>query len=243
MKKITCKNCGAVFSDTLEKCPYCGTMNKKGAYIGFRKKVSALVDSMLGLKKEVHDSVSRSIFLSLLRSLLLIAFVVLAAFVVSRFSNVNYYNDKEYDLEAYENILWEDQNLEKLDEAYRKQDYDTVQKLYYENSNVVSKWPHYQTYTLKKKYRDIVSRDRFTYSEMGDVLYFLFYPEYITGYNGMKRVDSEEYDLMREALITLMNQKGFSEAKLEEIYEKHCDQYGYLNFSDLKEYLKEENNG
>ena len=44
-------------------------------------------------------------------------------------------------------------------------------------------------------------------------------------------------------VLTMLNQKGFSEAKLEEIYRKHCDEYGYIRSSDLEEYFKEGTNG
>ncbi|MBO4537736.1 MAG: zinc-ribbon domain-containing protein, partial [Erysipelotrichaceae bacterium] len=32
MKELICKNCGAAYPEDTEYCPYCGTMNKKGAY-------------------------------------------------------------------------------------------------------------------------------------------------------------------------------------------------------------------
>ena len=243
MKEVTCKNCGAVFSENLAKCPYCGTMNKKGAYRRFREKISEMIDSMLGLKDEAYRSISRMILLSIFRSLIMIAIVIGIAFVCSRFAKVNYYNDREYDEEAYETILWEDENLDKLEEAYKNDDFDTIEKLYYENSSVVSHWTHYPDYTLKKKFRDINNRTYFSEYVLTDVLYFLFYPDYYAGYNSFSKINKENYELMCQSLITMMNQEGFSEAKMEEIYRKHADAYGYLRASDLKEYLEEGKNG
>ena len=243
MKQITCNNCGAVFSESLDKCPYCGTMNKKGAYKKFRKKIYDMIDSMLGLKQEAHRSVTRIIFTSLLRSLVMIAAIILLAFFFSRFANVNYYNDREYDEKALEAILWEDENLEKLDEAYRNDDFETIDKLYYENSSAVSRWSHYPSYALKKEFKKISEEEYFNEYDLADALYFLFYPEYFAGYNGMSKVDMEEYELMRGSLLTMLNQKGLSEAKLEEIYREHCDEYGYLRGAELSGYLKEGTNG
>ena len=54
IKMMICKNCGGQFPDTLAKCPYCGTMNKKGAYRDFRRKVSAVIDRLLNLKEESY---------------------------------------------------------------------------------------------------------------------------------------------------------------------------------------------
>ena len=243
MKKVVCKNCGAQYTDDLAKCPYCGTMHKRGAYRQFRKKISDMIDSMLGLKEKAQASVSRIILLSLLRSALIIVVVIGLAFFASGFADINYYNDKEYDQEALETILWEEENLEKLDEAYAKEDYETIKKLYYENSRVVSHWPKYSMFALKAQYKEIMEEERFNEYVLSDVLYFLYYPEYFTGYGRAKNIDTQEYELMCEGLYTRMNQEGFSKAKLEEIYKKHADSYGYIHAADLQEYIKEEGNG
>ena len=68
MSIVQCKNCGVGFDGGLSYCPYCGTMNKRGAYAEFRGKISSLIDSMLGLKDNVEKSVSRIVLSSLLRS-------------------------------------------------------------------------------------------------------------------------------------------------------------------------------
>lgn len=242
MKQVTCKNCGAVFNETLDKCPYCGTMNKKGSYRSFRLKIFDLIDRMLGLKDEAYKSLSKGILLSLLRGFAMVALIILAAFIVSRFYNVNPYDDKEYDQETLETILWEDENLDKLEEAYRNEDFATIEKLYYENSSVVSSWAHYPDYALKKQFSKIDGKPIDAYV-LRDILYFLFYPEYYTGYDGMKGVNTEDYELMKQSIFTACNQIGLSKAKLEEIYRNHCDTYGYISASDLSQYVKEGGNG
>ena len=241
MKQVTCKNCGAVYNETLAKCPYCGTMNKKGSYRRFREKIVEKIDMLLGLKDEVHHSVSVSILSALLRSVFLIAAVILLAFVLSRFANVNYYTDKEYDLETLEKIEWEEENLDKLDEAFANNDFDTIDKLYYENSRSVSSWIHYPQYMLRREYQYIMEDDELNQYKLQDILYFLFYPDYFAGYNGMKKIDMEEYELQRESIITMMNQKGYTQTRLEEIYRSCSDSYGYISSVDLREYLEADN--
>lgn len=243
MKKVTCKNCGAIFNDDLDKCPYCGTMNKKGAYKKFRQKVASFIDSLLGLKEDTHRSISKGIFMSLLRSLIMIAVIVFLAFLFSRGMNVNYYNDKEYDEKALEEILWADENMDKLDEAYQNGDFKTIEKLYYQNSRVVSKWSHYSIYTLKSEFNKIKEYDNVSVYSMEKVLYFLFYPDYYCRYNGLSQDEKEEYELMKQSVITDMNSKGYTETQLEEIYRKYADGYGYLSIADLSDYLKGENDG
>lgn len=243
MKKITCKNCGAVFSDDLGKCPYCGTMNKKGAYRNFRKQVSAFIDGMLGLKDETHESISKGIFLSVLRGSIMIVVIVAVAFFFGRGANVNYYNDKEYDLKALEQIEWADQNIEKLDEAYLKGDLETVRKLYYENSSVVSRWRYFPIFSLKEEYSDIVDGGYFNESKFSEVLYFLYYPEYFAGRGRLPEEFVEEYQELRNKVLAFMAEKGFTEQELEEIYHEHADGYGYVSGADLRQYLKEAGNG
>ncbi len=239
MRQVTCKNCGAVFSDELEKCPYCGTMNKRGAYRKFRMRISGMIDRMLGMREEAYESISRMIFVSVLRSLLMIAVITGLAFAAARHARVNYYNDAEMDEKAYQTIMWEDENLEKLDAAYEKEDYETIRKLYYENSRVVSRWSKYPSYSLKAKYRELSERDYFNVYELQNILYFLYDPEFYAGRDGMKSVDAQEYEEMRNGLLLRMEERGYSEAELAEIYFNHADKYGYISLSDLEEYVKE----
>ena len=243
MKKVKCKNCGASFDDSLAQCPYCGTMNKKGAYGEFRKKISSMIDSFLGLKDEVHRSVSSIILRSLFKSLLLVVLTAALAFICSRFVNVNYYNDKEYDQEAMENITWLDDNLDRLNAAYEAEDYKSVEKIYYENTKAASGWVLYPTYCLKKECKELETSVYFGAGQLQQAMYLLFYPGYYTGYGGMNRVSDDDYDEICGSVMAFMEEKGYSYSELEEIYSKCKDSYGYIKFDQLKEYVKEAGNG
>ena len=240
---MICKNCGGVFSDTLAKCPYCGTMNKKGAYKDFRKKVSAVIDRLLSLKEESYNSVSRMILLSILRSLILIAVCILLAFVASRFYNVNYYNDSRYDKERLEDIEWENENIQKLNEAYENRDYETIKKLYYQNSSIVYKWEHFASYSLMEEYDSLISKDSFSTYDMTKVLYYLFYPDYFGKTESLSKEELAEYEESRNKLVEKAEEEGYPQDKLQEIYENYADSYGYLTYSDIEKPLEEVKNG
>ena len=240
MSTVICKNCGADFNGKLSYCPYCGTMNKRGAYAEFRMKISSIIDSMLGLRDDVEKSVSRIVLSSLLRSLIFIAVIIGIAFLFSRTANVNYKNDPKYDQQAYEEIVWMDENLDKLNEAYESGDFKAVEKLYYEQPNAVRKWSNYPIYTLKSAYEKLEQEDRFDTYHFQRMLHFIFHPEVFTGYNGMYRVDEGEYNEMRDAMIAELEGRGFSYAELEKIFEKCADSYGYVSTDLLKEYVKED---
>ena len=239
MSTVRCKNCGADFDGRRSYCPYCGTMNKRGAYAEFRMKVSSIIDSMLGLKDNVEKSVSRIVLSSLLRSLIFIAVIVGIAFLFSRTAQVNYRNDPKYDQQAYEEIVWMDENLDKLNTAYDSGDYKTINTLYYQQPNAVRKWSRYPAYTLKSSFEKLEQEERFDAYHFQQMLHFIFSPEVFTGYNGMNRVDEDEYGEMRNALIAELGDKGYSYAELEEIFEKCADSYGYVDANLLKEYVKE----
>ena len=243
MAIVKCKNCGASFEDTLAQCPYCGTMNKKGAYREFRKKISNVIDSLLGLKDEVQRSVSAIVLRSLLRSLIIVAVIVGLAFVCARFKNVNYFNDKEYDQEVLEKITWLDDNLDRLNDAYEKGDYKAVEKIYYENSRAASGWVHYPTYCLKKECRAIEDAGKIDAQQLQRALYILFYPRMYTGYSGISRVSEEDYDLICGTVIELMEKAGYGYPELEEIYKACRDNQGYLSYELVKTYVKEGSDG
>ena len=240
---MICKNCGGQFPDTIEKCPYCGTMNKKGAYRGFRKKVSAFIDSLLGLKTDAYESVSRMILVSILRSLVLIAVCVLLAFVASRFYNVDYYNDSRYDKERMEDIEWENANIQKLNEAYEQRDYETIRKLYYENSSIVSHWEHYASYSLLEEFDKLINKESLSKYDMSNIMYFLYYPDYYGRTESLSETELEEYLENRKQLIEKVEKEGYPEEKLQEIYEEYADSYGYISLSEIEDALQEVKNG
>ncbi len=243
MSTFRCRNCGAVFDAKLSSCPYCGTMNKRGAYAEFRMKISSVIDAMLGLKENVQQSVSRMILSSLLRSLIIIIVIVGAAFAFSRTAQVNYYNDPKYDQEAYEEIVWMDENLDKLNEAYESGDYKTIEKMYYQQPQAVRTWSHYPDYTLKYTYEKLEAEKRLDVYRLQQMMQFIFQPESYTGRNGMNRADQNEYAAMREALIAKLESGGYTYSELEEIYAECSDSYGYVDGSLLKKYVKEGGNG
>lgn len=243
IKMMICKNCGGEFPNTLAKCPYCGTMNKKGAYRDFRRKVSAVIDRLLNLKEESYSSVSRMILLSILRSLILIMVCILLAFVASRFYNVNYYNDSRYDKERLEDIEWENENIQKLNDAYEKRDYETIRKLYYENSSIVYKWEHYASFSLLEEYDKLMKNESFSKYDMTNVMYFLYNPDYYGETDRLSKEEYAEYEENRNALIERIEKEGYPEDKLHEIYEKYADSYGYVSLSDIEDALQEVKNG
>lgn len=243
MKKIICKNCGGEFSEELDRCPYCSTMNKKGAYKKFRGKVSDIIDQLLGLKVEAEKSVSMIIFTSIIRAILICAVIIGLAFAFSLTRQTNYYNDKSYDERLLNDINWENENISKLNQAYENNDFATIDELYEQNSNVVFNWQHFPSYWMRRTYQNITERLYFDEYVLADHLYFIYYPEYYIQMNRMSEDELNEYEVMKQELIDRLVQMGYRESELKDIYDSNKDEYGYLRSSDLEKYVKGENDG
>lgn len=227
----------------MEKCPYCSTMNKPGAYRNFRNKVSDMIDQMFGLKSETFDSRRKVVFNAILRGLLAVVICIGLGAIFGMATNVNYYNDREYDEETLEDIIWEDENLEKLEKAYADNDFDTVRKILNQNYRFAYNWEHYAAFTLKDKYNDLLKEDKLNEYDFENVLYFIYYPDYYANTNKMSKEEYQDYKQDREALIEKMKDFGYNEEELSDIYDSCKDEYGYLRVSDIKEKMKEADNG
>ena len=60
MKKlIHCKSCGAEFEENLAKCPYCGTLNYKGAEQEYLNKLKNIQEDMEDLQEVPEDEVKK----------------------------------------------------------------------------------------------------------------------------------------------------------------------------------------
>ena len=51
VKKIICSSCGAEFEDILPKCPYCGSLNYKGAEAEYLGKLESMRQDMQQLEQ------------------------------------------------------------------------------------------------------------------------------------------------------------------------------------------------
>lgn len=238
---VKCKNCGAEYAENLSKCPYCGTMHKKGAYRSFRQKISDIIDSVLGLKGEVNRSVSRAILFSVIRALAVVAACLLIAFLMARLAKINYYNDREYDQERLETLVWEEENFAKLDKAYAAGDLEKVAEIISTNTRGACDWQHYGAYQLLKAYNSLSGKTQVNEYYLSECLYFLFYPDYYGELHDP--ADLETYESNRERLAEKLSEQGYSRTELQDIYDSCRDTYGYVRTADLRKYMKGEDNG
>lgn len=238
MRQVSCKNCGATFPGGKERCPYCNTMTRAGSQKGVRAKISEVINKMLGIRDEAYESLSRMILAACLRSLLIVAAILLLAFGCSQLVDVNYQEDYDYDLRTQQNIEWAEENLDKLEEAYAAGDFKTIELLSYQNYDVVASWQHYPEFELRRVHREVTEAPRFDAYELRQALYFLFNPEYFVGRNRMANMDEDVYKGLRQDVLDRLQQRGYTEQELHDIYDRCVDSHGYLFAGDLEEFVK-----
>ena len=108
----------------------------------------------------------------------------------------------------------------------------------------MNKWPHYDTYCLRKKHQDILEDCDSSYfgsHQLADVLYFLYNPDYYFSTYRWTEDLYGEYEEKRQQIVSVMQEKGYEEKELSDIYDSNADGDGYLHSSDLDKYLKEGN--
>ena len=75
--------------------------------------------------------------------------------------------------------------------------------------------------------------------QLQNVLYYLYFPDFFTYGHGAENLDTKQYESMRQSVLKMMAEKGYTEQELADIYHKHADSYGYTNVSELEAYVKE----
>lgn len=122
---MVCKNCGGKIEKTDEVCPFCGAMNAEGAEQGFMKKLygmeAELRDGADMPVKTLKKTSSRS-FRMFVGAMLLVAVLITAINVLGW--KAEEWQDRRYEKEAWERILWRDQHYEVMDQLYAKNDLD-----------------------------------------------------------------------------------------------------------------------
>lgn len=235
---IRCKNCGGVYDESLDRCPYCSTMNKAGSYAKFRRKVNDIIDSVLGLKEEVGRSVSHNILMALIRGFFIIAIIVGLAYLFSLSVNTNYYNDRKYDEDALKKIEWVNENIDELNRAYLDGDFAKVDELLYQRDSISYQWEYYSPYQMKRAFETVMTgKDYFPASALQDALYFLYYPDYFFYYDKLSAEDKQLYESYCAQVKEKYAGLGYTEKELKDIYEQ-CSDDGYLKTSDLEKYVK-----
>ncbi len=139
---VVCGSCGAEFEDTLPKCPYCGTMNYKGAEREYMEKLVDLREDLEDLKEVPKQEVKKEVrrqgrSLWKLLAALLLAALLLAAFL--------YWMAHRSQRDSREDYLWKQENFPRMEELYEAGQYEELTEFYLTASGEdrpVWEWEH-----------------------------------------------------------------------------------------------------
>ena len=128
-KTVVCRSCAASFSADLPQCPYCGTMNLPAAEQAYMNKL----EGIRGDLSELHEQTKRDMktgFRKLQKRLIVIG--VLIALLLGGLAVHDLVRQKQENLRDKEEIVWQLDNIPRLDRLYENGDYDELAVLYEE---------------------------------------------------------------------------------------------------------------
>lgn len=236
MAMIICPSCGGEFDELEAKCPYCDSMNPKGAEAKFMddlddkiEDLEELVDSpdaggsyVNEIKESSASAISRGTKIAI-AILAVVGIVALIGFVLSERDNskANYADE----------LVWQNETFAELDALYEEEKYDEIIKRidkYEDQEHEVWSWQHYnyiQTlaryYDLKEelKYLDEEDDD----SERKDISQLLVYDTFYLVFREYEKEVTDEAELVKlepiyEDARTIAHERlGFDDAKLKKL--------------------------
>lgn len=125
--KYICKNCGADIDDTMAKCPYCDSMIPKGAEIAYMEKLYDIREDMEELKEIPQEVVKEELAgqgkrIRKIVTITMIVAGIIAALIV--------WNEKRYDRNYTDDLIWEQENFPIMSEMYENQEYEELEEFY-----------------------------------------------------------------------------------------------------------------
>ena len=251
VKKIVCGSCGSEFEDTLSKCPYCGSMNYKGAEAEYLGKLEGMRQDMQQLEKVPEQELKSKIkkkqkfVLRILVGLVLVVAVVVA--IRLKESNI-----PQRDAKA--DYQWQKENFPIMDQMYREKDFDDLAEFYEEailEDKPAANWEHSAIFTAL-----MISKEITTYLEQeknGETLYEYQQVELVCDYwilkgldyGGSMMTDAEKETIrpyVEAARNSLEGRFTFTEEEKKKFTDSLLNNYGYPKYEDCEEYVKSHKN-
>lgn len=252
---MICPNCGGEFADWALKCPYCGSVNDKGAEAEYMKHMEELRKKLDNLDDEsasdYNKSMSKTVkqLLTVIGILLAVAVVIIiAVFIVKK-------NTLQKDEDFYlAEKAWQKEEYKKLDAMYAEGDYAGIIDEYYsllDEPYSISGWTHYCYITeFYYYYSNILTakaqfdEDNGDYYTLGMGIYSALYlykyttDDYLSQLednyktNGTYGLSTDEVEIIRDYQTDskdfLESTLGLSADELDSLYTE-CAPDGYLD--------------
>lgn len=177
-KIIVCKSCAAEFADDLPKCPYCGSMNIKGAEAEYMGKLQDVREDLGELSQLPGQAHKRELKKQVKRwgivAAALVVFAVMMQMVFLRSSSR--YTDSPEKERA--DLIWLAEHEKELDALYESNDAEGILEYFYEwcdEDNAFSEWEHWEFAAIL--HNIAWARDSIAYEASGSELSFEEYQD------------------------------------------------------------------
>lgn len=249
-KKIICSSCGAEFDDTLPKCPYCGSMNYKGAEAEYLGKLEGMRQDMQQLEqvpeRELKEKLKKK---RKFVTRILIVVVVLAAVFAALMFRSQYIEQRD----AKADYQWQKENFPILDRLYQEKDLEALMDFYeqaVEENRTIDRWEHSGIFRWLMKCRD--ARVYLALEQRGETLNEYQQALLLDDYWMMRGLDYSEVVLtekdreyirpyVEETLRSMEGRYNFTAEEEQKFTDTIRNHYGYPSYDDCKEYIKNHN--
>lgn len=250
-KKIVCSSCGAEFDDTRPKCPYCGSLNYKGAEAEYLGKLEGMRQNMQQLEqvpeRELKEKLKKK--RKFVVKIFIVAAVLAAVFAVIMFFRGRYIEQRD----AKADYQWQKENFPILDRLYQEKDLEALMDFYeqaVEENRTIDRWEHSGIFRWLMSCRD--AREYLALEQSGETLNEYQQALLLDDYWIMRGLDYSEVILtekdreyirpyVEETLDSMEGRYTFTTEEEQKFTDTLRDHYGYPNYDDCKEYIKNHN--
>ena len=248
-----CPNCGAAYDESEAKCPYCGTLNPRGAQKEYMEKLRRIGKETGELAEEAEEAVraetrrnSRRVF----RAVLIAAAAAFVIFVIARM--VGYQEEKAALKRLREEAAFEQQYFPEMNRFYEERDIEGLLSFLDAHAEepgfgAVYSWKHYAYceyfeayYRLKEVWEDIRGGERtadiYTIAAY-DALYLTRMEERRQNLTEAEKQELKECEVFAEEVLEEMLQTD--KAGIDAFYESLLDEYRILDYDKLRKAMRE----
>lgn len=234
MAEKTCESCAGKYDEMLPECPYCGTVNVKGAEAEYLDQLEDVREDMENLKEVPLEEIKKEFvtqgrFLRKVFVTIVIVFLVLIGIYLLREMDWDFGRDRKAE------YFWKQENYPVMDELYEKGDYEALREYFTEEKkNPTWNWSHSDFF--------------FLYADLSGLL------EVYDWESDGEKWDTYDYALILQAewqVLHSYEKDGLDEQEQEklaeyiQIVQEHFDTRWKMNEADYKEISRqvEENHG
>ena len=246
-KKIICSSCGGEFEDTLPKCPYCSSLNYKGAELEYLEKLEDVRSDVEELGAVPEREVKKELRKQgrfVLKVLLVVA-AILAVFV-----GLYIWDELKYARDPQADYAWKQENYPIMNELYAQGKYEELvafRKEAYTQNAPLYEWEHREFCDIMEvvlELEDIWKREAAGEPLVDSDYMSLLYREWnLTGEDWKGNLSEEEIEILLPMIRTVQEDfEGrweFTEEQRAEFEEARRENYGIVPYKLCDKYVEQ----